>query len=77
VFALQNAEGEDALAYHWHPQSISRVTWPHLHVGVVGHPFMSARTHVPTGNVALADVVRLAIEAFDVSPRRADWRTVL
>jgi hypothetical protein len=35
------------------------------------------RVHIPTGRVALEDVIRLAVEEFHVEPRRADWNEVL
>lgn len=51
---------------------------PHLHVGAAMGP--NAATilggHVPTGRVAMEDVLRLLIE-LGVQPRRDDWQAVL
>lgn len=33
--------------------------------------------HLPTGPVPLADVLRLAVESFQVEPLRRDWERVL
>ena len=33
--------------------------------------------HLPTGYVALQDLIQLAIEEFAVTPRRRDWARVL
>ena len=38
---------------------------------------LSSRMHLPTGQVAIEDVIRLAIVEFGVRPRRADWAAVL
>ena len=65
------------LAYHWHPQRGSRVTWPHLHLQLPSSAPVTGRTHLPTGVVLPEDIVRLAIEEFAVHPRRPDWATVL
>ena len=77
IYAIQGPDEEDLLAYHWHPASISRVTWPHLHVARITHELVSGRTHLPTGQVQLEDMVRLLIEEFSVQPRRRDWAAVL
>jgi len=41
------------------------------------HPIITARTHIPSGRVSLASVVRFAIEELGVRPLRPDWATVL
>jgi hypothetical protein len=74
-FALQDERERELLAYHWHPESRSRVTWPHLHVGQA--LALSSRIHLPTGRIFLEDILRLAIEEFGVRPRRMNWETVL
>ena len=82
VFAFRNPSGAPLLAYHWHPDGGSRVTWPHLHIS---DPSLNpssplARAHLPTGTVALEDVIRLAITEFGVAPRprhHDDWDVVL
>lgn len=77
IYALQQRDGVDLLAYHWHPASISRVTRPHLHLGHIRHELVTPRTHVPTGRVRLSDIARLVIEEFGALPRRRDWVAVL
>ncbi len=53
--------------------------FPHLHIrnSVLAHGSPIMRVHIPTGRVALEDVIRLAVEEFHVEPRRADWNEVL
>ena len=77
IYALVGPDGEDLLAYHWHPEGLSRVTRPHVHIAAIRHPVVSARTHLPTGRAELADLVRLLIEELGVPPRRGDWSAVL
>ncbi|MCX6020171.1 MAG: hypothetical protein NTZ05_00270 [Chloroflexi bacterium] len=75
-YSLRDLENREIVAYHWHPNSQSDTEYPHLHVfdGELAH------AHLPTGRVALEDVVRLAIERFRVPPKvgaKEDWRAVL
>jgi hypothetical protein len=71
--------GDELLAFHWHPVGASRVRTPHLHVGAevrIGSRWLP-KVHVPTGAVALQDVLTLCIEELEVEPIRDDWRVVL
>ncbi|MGI8553416.1 MAG: hypothetical protein ACR2PL_21930 [Dehalococcoidia bacterium] len=55
------------------------MTTRHIHLGAGAgslRPELTA-AHLPTGWVALQDVLRLAIEAFGVRPLRPDWDAVL
>ena len=81
-YSLEDA-GEDSgkreILYHWHPQGLSAVTFPHVHIrtgGQLGDTNIGG-VHFPTGLIALEDVLRLAIREFGVDPRRADWMDVL
>jgi hypothetical protein len=77
-YALEDPEGREIL-YHWHPQGLSTVTFPHVHIRAGGQLADTSidEAHFPTGRVALEDVLRLAIREFGVSPRRVDWEEVL
>ncbi|MBI4579704.1 MAG: hypothetical protein HY718_08385 [Planctomycetes bacterium] len=79
LYALEDPDGREVLAYHWHPLGHSAVLHPHLHLGAgarVGFPRLSD-AHLPTGWVALEAVLRLAVADLGVEPRRADWDEVL
>lgn len=78
--------GRELLAFHWHPDGVSPIKHPHLHLSsriapiALGSGAASValgELHIPTGFVALGDVVHLLIEELGVEPRRADWRAVL
>lgn len=72
LYALQDSAQQEIVAYHWHPTSHSRVTYPHAHLGSaasIGRADL-ARAHLPTGRIAIEEVLRLAIEGFSVRPSR-------
>jgi hypothetical protein len=77
--ALLDAAESEILAYHWHPHGLSRITTPHLHLGLAAQVRQRdlARAHLPTGLIALTDFIELLIEGFGVEPRLKNWREVL
>lgn len=77
-------DGEEIVAYHWHPGSPGDVGFAHLHVGPAATRFDSRvragdlhKVHFPTGDAPLADFLRLSITEFGVEPRRADRESIL
>lgn len=79
MHALENLDGQEIVAYHWHPEQGSKVTFPHMHFGVgLGQlPKFVHKAHVPTGRVPLEEVVRFAIADLGATPKREDWSEVL
>jgi len=78
-YRLSDGDDREIVAYHWHPESVSHVQAPHLHLGPaaeVGRPAL-ATAHLPTGWVGLGEVVRLAIDGLGTAPIRRDWDRVL
>ena len=85
-YQLFDSQDREILAYHWHPEGISPIAYPHLHLsgrlspldlGPRQEPAALGEMHLPTGDVTLADVVRLLITEFGIAPRRADWEAIL
>jgi len=80
AYGLEDGEtGREIFAYHWHPDGSGPIRYPHLHLehgAQVGRNELT-RGHLPTGRVALEDVLTFLIEQFNVKPRRNDWRKVL
>lgn len=80
-YALRDAPTREFFSYHWHPEAAEegrRIEHPHLHVwdeGRVGA--LLRKAHLPTGRVALEEVLRLLITDLGVKPRRADSERVL
>lgn len=79
-YDFEDSAGDRLLSYHWHPSTQGADKAPHLHVGesLARGPGIALRgVDLPTGRVALEQMVRLAIEEFDVEPIRHDWAEVL
>lgn len=77
LYALGVDGGPEILGYHWHP--FSGAAFPHVHLGAgsgVNREELQ-KAHLPTGRIALEQVVRLAIADFDAEPLRPDWDEVL
>ena len=83
-YGILDQQQREIVTFHWHPGRRSHEHDPHLHVGSVivdpdassfGKPF--SRFHIPTGQMALARVVRMLITEFNVVPNRQDWEAVI
>lgn len=81
--SLEDDQEREYLAYHWHPDGPSDARYPHLHIGpAAGVPpspdgLINPRVHIPTGRIALEDLLRLTIEQLGATPTRPDWAKVL
>ena len=87
AYAICDRDERELLAYHWHPEGVSDVTVPHLHIPRIP-PMPLPRTdptrevalgemHLPTNYVHLEDIVELLIREFAIVPLRADWQATL
>jgi hypothetical protein len=78
-YKLDDTDGHEIVAYHWHPTGRSSEQRPHLHIGVgAGTLLPELQTaHLSTGFVTPVPVLALLLESFGVRPRRADWAAVL
>ena len=74
-YTLDDGEGREILAYHWHPAGRSPEKEPHLHIGAGAGSLRQELTkaHVTTGFVTPVAMVSLIVKHFGVRPRRADW----
>jgi hypothetical protein len=71
-YEILNEDQSEFLIYHWHPEGLSPESRPHLHIGGAHR-----KTHVPTGRVAIEDVLRMCIRDLGVDETRDDWAAVL
>lgn len=57
-YGLYDRDGREVLSYHWHPDTYSHMTTPHLHLGggVAAWRPDVAKAHIPTGYVTLEAV---------------------
>jgi hypothetical protein len=76
-YELLGAGGRELFAFHWHPDSRSPITFPHVHVNAQIAEFDLSKMHIPTGVLTLPEIVRFAIEELGVEPLRDDWRAAL
>ena len=83
-YTILNDQLREVIAFHWHPGQRSHEHNPHIHIGSImvdsgstdfGRAF--SRFHIPTGHIAIAQVVRLLLTDFNVVPNRQDWESVL
>jgi hypothetical protein len=78
-YTLDDVDGREVLAYHWHPTGRSSVTRPHLHLSAGAGTLRDELqwAHLGTGFVTPVALLALLLESFAVRPRRPDWATVL
>lgn len=81
-YRFSTADGQDILSFHWAPESLNPIAirFPHAHIGpaitsgqTVLRPGDLHRAHIPTGQISLPAVIRLAISEFGVTPLHDDW----
>jgi hypothetical protein len=84
VYVVALGDSREIIAFHRHPIQDGAAATPHVHIGPAATgrdaaflPGRFHKTHIPTGNIALEDVIRMLITEFGVEPRRADWESVL
>lgn len=79
MHTLEDREGLEAIAWHWHPGQGSAFDLTHLHIGRgIGADLGEVhKFHVPTGRVALEDVIGMAIREFEAEPQRLDFSRIL
>jgi hypothetical protein len=78
AYTIHGADEAEMITYHWQPGGLGP-EWPHLHVGTAvlrEDDYLDRRKHVPTGRVALEDVITLAIE-MGAEALREDYAEVL
>ena len=75
MYTIEKKNGREVLAWHWQPAAPGPKE-PHLHVGagvLAPGEILSSKDHVPTGRVAVEEVVRMLIRELDVKPGNESW----
>jgi len=77
-YSLDDGDQKEIFAYHWHP-TIGPIHFPHLHIeqGSGAKRPELFRAHLPTGRIALEDMILCTIHDFHVQPLRDDWNDIL
>ena len=82
LYGFVTPRGHEILSFHWTPDSSdpAAIRFPHAHIGpaitagqTVLRPGDLHRVHIPTGQISLPAVIRLAISEFGVTPLHDDW----
>jgi hypothetical protein len=71
-YVLHDEDGEEAIAFHWHPWRLSARPHVHVHTDQAGSTVMGHhlnKLHLVTGRITVEQVVRFAVEEFGVSAR--------
>lgn len=76
-YSLEEDGGKEILTYQWHPKGVCK--FPHIHLGSSSKLGLKTlnKLHLPTGRIALEQVLRLAVEELGVKPVKTDWSIIL
>lgn len=82
LYSILDADRNDLIGFHFHPElNEDPVQYPHVHVYADADKRFSFlnlhRRHIPSGRVALEDVIHWLIDELKVKPLREDWEKVL
>jgi hypothetical protein len=78
-YMVETHDAEEVAGYHWHPEGVSPVKFPHLHLGPaarIGMAELCDKAHFPTGRVAFEGVIEFLIATFGVEPDRTLWQEI-
>jgi hypothetical protein len=75
---MERQTNERIIDWHYHRRKNSSFE-AHLHVRDDSKTsgYYLVNRHIPTGRVPLEDVIRFAVQEINITPRQADWQTVL
>jgi len=77
-YTIEDREEREVISFQWHPGTEATM-FPHIHLGhaaQVRHGQLQ-KAHIPTGRVALEDVLLFAIRELKVTPRKVDWQQII
>lgn len=77
IYSILDTDGRDLIGFHYHPNiNVDPILHPHVHIHADADPrfaeFNLHKRHIPSGRVALVDVIRWLISKLHVRPLRAD-----
>lgn len=82
LYSILDAEKKDLIGFHYHPElDDDPVVHPHIHVYADTDKrfadFNLHKRHIPSGRVALEDVIEWLIIELEVKALRSDWQRIL
>lgn len=79
TYEILDAEtAKELFAFHWEPHS--KVQYPHMHIGLPKQNHMlpvDNKAHIPTGRVAVEDVVEFLISDLGIDALKPAWKEIL
>ncbi len=75
-----SSTNQEVVAFHWPGHGVGEVPFAHVHLGhanSVNAPFIGPKAHIPTGRVAIEDIIYFIIKELQVRPRTEDWQEIL
>lgn len=78
LYSLADTDQREIIAYHWHPHEEGPHHTPHMRLGYGARVQFEGLSDInlPSGRVALEQIIRLAIE-LGAKPQRDDWDALL
>ncbi|WP_432249133.1 hypothetical protein ACRAR1_17680 [Streptomyces sanyensis] len=79
MYSVMSSDGEEQIAWHWHPSGSSDVEYPHSHIGTAAlNPdgLLKKKHHVRTGRMTFESVVFNMIQ-WGVTPRNLNFQEIL
>ncbi len=82
MYSILDAEKKDLIGFHYHPElDDDPVMHPHIHVYADADKrfadFNLHKRHIPSGRVALEDVIEWLIVELEVKALRSNWQQIL
>jgi len=79
MYSVTSSDDEEQIAWHWHPDGASNVTFPHAHIGTAAlNPdgLLKKKDHLRTGRMTFESVVFNMIQ-WGVTPRNLNFKEIL
>jgi len=82
IYSILDADFKDLIGFHYHPElDDDPVMYPHIHVYADADErfalFNLHKRHIPSGRVALEDVIEWLVVELQVKAIREDWQKIL
>ena len=82
IYTILDAKKKDLVGFHYHPElDEDPVMHPHIHVDADADEqfaeFNLHKRHIPSGRVALEDVIEWLIVELEVKALRSNWQQIL
>lgn len=83
LYSVRDQNQDALISFHYHPEinDDNPIQFPHIHVYTHADERFTAldfqKRHIPSGRIALEDIVRWLISEFAITPLRSNWNEIL